>query len=308
VESRQSDMHVYIGIDAGGTSTLARAVRGGTPVWSGTGGPANATSTPGTEFRRSVLAALDGAPRPSAVAGCFAGLATPEARQAVGELLRERFPGAAVRLVADYLAAMVAAGDVDLCVVAGTGSVCCSVDGTRMRVSGGRGYLIGDRGSAFRFGQLLLEYALERDPSTHSDRLRASLITSLGTTDPREIVQIVHASSAPASLVASLSKPLSDCAADGEPWANVLVGQEAGALAVGVRSHVDRYLPQSAHPTVALAGAVWQSPVVLQEFKYRLAYAFDPRPVTISDKVVDPLDGAVRLAALGEEEFHDLVD
>ena len=308
VECGESDMPVYVGIDAGGTSTQARAVRGGALVWSGSGGPANATTTPGTEFLHSLLAALEGAPTPAAVAGCFAGLATPETKRAVGDLLRGRFPGAGVRLVADYLAAMAAAGEVDVCVVAGTGSVCCSIKGGRARVSGGRGYLIGDRGSAFRYGQLLLEHALERHPATYSDRLRTGLLDVLGATDPREIVQFVHSSAAPAPLVAGLSKTLSDCASDGEPWAQVLVRQEAGVLAVAVRSHVDRFLPRCAHPSVALAGTVWQSSDIRREFTDVLIRSFDPRPVTITDRVVDPLDGAVRLATLSEDEFRALVN
>src|SRR5262249_47577599 len=71
-----------------------------------------------------------------------------------------RSPGADSQGAPDYVAAFLAAPrGTDACIVAGTGSVVCSraADGG-YRVSGGRGWILGDHGSAARLGRAALEH------------------------------------------------------------------------------------------------------------------------------------------------------
>ena len=139
-----------LGIDAGGTATRARAVRAGSVVHEGSGGPGNPLMVRGDALREHYEAALAGCPEPDVAVACVAGSGHEESRCRVETLLRTRFPAAAVHVLPDYAAAWAAApANAAAVVVAGTGSVVCTrrEDGT-FRVSGGLGWMIGDHGSA----------------------------------------------------------------------------------------------------------------------------------------------------------------
>jgi N-acetylglucosamine kinase-like BadF-type ATPase len=104
-----------------------------------------------------------------------------------------------------------------------------SLDG-RLIVSGGLGYLIGDRGSGFRYGQALVEYALSQhwDSTTH-ERVRLAFETEFGTTDRGAVLRLVYASASPAALLARFAEILGDCADAGEPWALSQPGSRGGS-------------------------------------------------------------------------------
>ncbi len=299
---------IIVGIDAGGSSISSQAVRSGSVVGWGRSGPANAMTTESSTLERNLIHALAGLPDPNRVAGCFAGMSNPSVRRLVHGIIQRRFPGAEIRLVPDYLATLMANVNADVCVVAGTGSVCCSIVGGRVRVSGGRGYLIGDHGSAFRYGQALLEFALERDESCLAPPLREAIVQVFGTLDRRQIVAAVHSSPTPAALLGQLSRPLGDCADDFEGWAVSLVEEEAERLARTVGHHVDRYLPDRSSLVVVLAGGVWHSRAITREFRGALTRLLRPTSVSVRRSEHEPILGAVRVAQLSEEEFQNLVD
>ena len=146
---------VVVGIDAGGSSARARAVRRGVPVFEGSGGPGNPLMGGPQTIRASYWAALDGCPAATRVAACVSGGGAEAPRAQIAALLTDRFPGAEVHVAPDYVAAFLAAApDSDLCIVAGTGSVVCSraADGS-FPISGGRGWILGDHGGAARLGR-----------------------------------------------------------------------------------------------------------------------------------------------------------
>jgi N-acetylglucosamine kinase-like BadF-type ATPase len=120
------------------------------------------------------------------------------------------------------------------------------------------------------------------------------------------VVRAVHAAPGAAALVARLAPTLAACAEAGEPWAVDLVGEEADALARLVAGHVERHLPSLGAVRVALAGGVWRGGAVRAAFAERVARHLDPVAVEVDPVPVDPLDGAVALAALADAEAADL--
>lgn len=150
----ENGQEVIDGIDAGGSSTRARALERSAPVFEGVGGPGNPLMAGPETIRASYQAALDGCPAAARVAVCVSGGGGEAQRAQIAALLADRFPYADVHVAPDYVAAFMAAPlGSDLCIVAGTGSVVCSraADGS-FPVSGGRGWILGDHGGAARLG------------------------------------------------------------------------------------------------------------------------------------------------------------
>lgn len=154
---------VFIGVDAGGTGTRAlaatasgevvgRGQAGGANVWSSGASPAEAITAAvgdalGTHDPHSVAAGV------IAVAGGVSSV--PEEAAAVMGAWHELGIVAEPRIILDVVAAY-AAGTVEprgLVLAAGTGAIAALVDdGTIVRRSGGRGWLVGDEGSAVWLG------------------------------------------------------------------------------------------------------------------------------------------------------------
>ena len=231
-----------VGIDAGGSRTRARALAGGRVIYEGQGGPGNPLAAGADVLAASYHAALAGCPEPVRVAACVAGAGGLRGRMQVSELLSDRFPGAIIQVVPDYVAAMRAAPEgTDAVVIAGTGSVVCSAapDGSH-NVSGGRGWILGDRGSAVRLGQSALEWFCE---DAGSDAEAATLVRDcLGMTDWRQIVDALSASTQPAALLARAAPVLTRAAESGSDWAVTRLDAEMAALAAVTVRHVGRHL------------------------------------------------------------------
>jgi glucosamine kinase len=162
----ESTTFLALGIDAGGTHTRARAMAGDVIVYDGIGGPGNPLTASDAQLARSYQDALDGCPEPTAIAVCAAGTGAEEGRAKIERVVRTRFPDAEIEVAPDYVAALMAAdSDVDVIVVAGTGSIVCSRPRGNVHCDGGHGWLLGDHGSGARLGR----EALERFCATGAD-------------------------------------------------------------------------------------------------------------------------------------------
>jgi N-acetylglucosamine kinase-like BadF-type ATPase len=295
------NLDVILGIDAGGSSTRARAVRAGSIVHQGSGGPGNPVMANQANLRASYQAALAGCPAPRRVAACVSGTSNPLHRAEIERLLTERFPDAQARVLPDYTACLVAApSDTDICIVAGTGSVVCSLgaDGT-FQVTGGRGWILDDHGSAARLGRAALEHFVDdprRSPAAFSD----AICQIFGSRDWREVVNAVHAAANPAPLLARAAPLLTAAAESDLPWAVRLLDEEMGALAASAVRHIERYMPKAPQVRIALSGGVWASQAARASITLALARATGAT-VTVTRSERDPLDGAVLLAAMIRE-------
>jgi N-acetylglucosamine kinase-like BadF-type ATPase len=225
----------------------------------------------------------------------------------VAEFLARRFPDTEVRLAPDFAGVLLSApDDFDVYCIAGTGSVCFSQAAGAVQVSGGRGYLLGDQGSAFRYGQALVAFALEVDETDLHPLVSQALVDVFGTVDRRSIVQIVHASPAPAPLLGRLAPTLTGCAEMGHAWAEQLVGEEAMAFARVAAHHVRRFHRGLETVRVGLAGGVWTSGAVVAMFTAAVARCLEPCVVAVHPLPAPPVVGAVELARLPLEEVRHL--
>jgi glucosamine kinase len=149
---------IVVGVDAGGTSTIAARSRGGRYEASVRGGPANATSrgldAAAAEIVRTVRE-LCGDDVPHGIFVAAAGAGNADTRDALIAALRNAFPHTAQIAVEDDTRIALRAAHPEgpgIVIVAGTGSVAYAENGdVRARV-GGAGYLLGDEGSAFSIG------------------------------------------------------------------------------------------------------------------------------------------------------------
>jgi glucosamine kinase len=152
---------VVVGVDAGGTRTIAAVTRGDeTPrTHAGPGANPNVVGVAAAvdAIATTVTALLNGdAPDAIVVGSAGAGRATTAEAMAVA--LRARFPGARVAVTHDLQIALRAAiphGD-GIVLVAGTGSAAyAEIDGRAFKMGGG-GYAIGDEGSGYSIGAAAL--------------------------------------------------------------------------------------------------------------------------------------------------------
>jgi glucosamine kinase len=286
---------VLVGIDAGGSSTRARAMAHARIVHEGQGGPGNPVATGEPALSASYAAAVAGCPPAGHVAACVSGAASPEQQARVAAVLVRLLPGAEVVVHPDYVAAMAAApADADLVVIAGTGSLACSrTDDGGYATSGGRGWIVGDSGSAARLGRAALEWYCDA-PEAASPEFAAAVAREVGSADWRSIVRALSAASSPGALLARAA-PLLTCAAEhGAGWARDRLGAEMTALAELAARHAIRHLPQGRELSVALSGGVWASELAQTAFTAALSQR---QPgARISRCTLSPLDGALRLA------------
>jgi N-acetylglucosamine kinase-like BadF-type ATPase len=287
---------VVVGIDAGGSSTRARATRQGTVVFEGSGGPGNPLTADQQTVRASYRIALAGCPAAARVAACVSGTRGQAQRAQIAGLLAGRFPGADIHVAPDYVAAFLAAPQgTDACIVAGTGSVVCSSGGDGgYRVSGGLGWILGDHGSAARLGRAALEHFVTY-PATVPASFAAAIGEIFGDGDRRSVVRAVQTARNPAPLLARAAPLLTAAAQARQPWATEQLDGEMMALAATAARHIEQHIPGTREVRVALCGGVWASQIARSSLTSALASASSRRTV-VTRSLGDPIAGAVRLA------------
>ena len=293
-------MPIFVGLDCGGSSCRALALdESGATLHSGQAGPANLASTPPKRLESNVRKTLEGCPPADYVAGCFAGLLTEIDRARAVALLKEIVPSAqAVRAEPDYVAALMACGpEVDICLIAGTGSLICSRSEGRVVKSGGGGYLLGDFGSGCQYGRALLQHFLVVGARGLSELARKAIEKQFGSTDENEVLATLYRGGAPAARLAKLAPTLARDAHAGEPYALQALREQTAQLAAIVRSHVDRFLSHKRELRICLAGGLWEASSLFQsQLESALCAAHAEMELEFSRISRPPVQGAVRLA------------
>lgn len=159
--------------------------------------------------------------------------------------------------------------------------------------SGGRGWILGDFGSAARLGRSALEWFCD-DPAAASPEFNADAGSLLGTSDWRNVVSALHATPSPAAFLASAAPLLTRAVARGERWAAMRLEAEMSTLAAMAARHIERHLHGQKTTHVALSGGVWHSPEAASCFTAAMTLT-KPGSVIVRSSL-SPLDGAVRLA------------
>jgi N-acetylglucosamine kinase-like BadF-type ATPase len=264
----------------------------------GHAGSGNILSTPYSLLRKNLCAATRGCPEPDAMCGCFAGLLTDQERMLAENLMREIAPRAKLQAQPDYCAAFMASPEeTHMCVIAGTGSVLCSRDPEGKWVkSGARGYLLGNPGSAFRYGQdALLEYL--DHPSDASEAMIKAVQEAFESLEEAQIVAKLYRAPAPAAVLARMGPVVAKDAKLGKAYAKRSLENQTILLAEQAAGHLRTHFPAIMDPVVSLAGGVWEASGVYKDgFIEALKKELPDRDVKFVKLVKPPVHGAARLA------------
>ena len=302
-------MPVFLGLDCGGSSSRALALNeASSRVFEGQSGPANVATTPRDQIEVNLRKATGGCPAPDYVCGCFAGLLTPEDHQTAFSLLSDFFPTALVRAEPDYAAAHASCPPgTDICVISGTGSLICSRGPDGLRKSGGRGYILGDRGSAFQYGRALFTEFLD---GRRSEAATQAVLTIFGDDAGQErrtpnaerdhanrLIAFLYRSGSPASRLARLAGAFAVDARNGLPYATRFLKEESRALANEVAKHQQLNLPGSKSLSICLCGGLWKSGSIYRvSFEEALREILPKIHLRFEKPQISPVGGAVILA------------
>ncbi len=303
---RAADDSLVLGIDGGGTSTVALLARGGEVIGRGESGPSNLRAVGAAR----ALSALDEAvmqafmaarcERVAVGSACLglAGAGRAEERETVLRWARRVRLAERVDVVPDA-ALLLAAGTPDgwgLALVAGTGSIAWgrAADGREDR-AGGWGYLLGDEGSGYALALSALRAVVRSaDGAGPPTALGTRLLAHLGLSEVRELVPMMYGGAFDRTALARLA-PVVVTSADDDLVSAGIVAEQARELARTAATVARRLgFAGQAFP-LALAGGVL---VGCAGFRRRvlealLAEGLRPEPVTA---VHEPAEGAVRLA------------
>lgn len=291
-------MRQVLGIDCGGSTTRAVLVADGRPIWTGSGGPANLSSVPGDMLRESITTAIAGCPLPKAVCGAFAGLITARQRDSAESFLRAIFPEAFVTAVPDFEAALVACGTgADICVLAGTGSMVCSFGkhGDLHR-SGGRGYLLGDEGSAFQYGRDALLHYLDDPQDDVSPALRTAIELAFGSARKNEIIAALYASPDAPKRLASLTEAFAADAHGGAVYCLKSLRINSGKLAHVVSKHLRKFHPEMRSVRFGCQGGLWSNSIFRDAFTEQLVFWCKVEDIEVDYDPPAPVFGAAEIA------------
>jgi N-acetylglucosamine kinase-like BadF-type ATPase len=296
-------MNYIIGVDGGGTKTLALlADLDGNVLARGMSGPANLNAVgfdaACAALENSIHTAMrDHRGEISALCLGLAGAGRREDVERFHSWALEKFPGTAVKVVNDA-EILLAAGSPNgpaLAMVCGTGSIVYgwTVRGELIR-AGGWGYLFGDEGSGYAIGQAALRVVMR----AHDGRGPSTLLTELvleqrGLSEPPELVRSIYEGDSPRLEVASLSHLVEEAAGRDDVVAAAILEESAQELARTV-AVVYPKLGASVCPLVITGGTILHG----THLKAAFHRACETLGLTFSAVryVLEPAEGAVQLA------------
>jgi glucosamine kinase len=250
-----------VGVDAGGTSTLAARTLDGVVAFA-RGGPANPSSCGVAAAAATIVATvrdLTGGRAPDALLVAAAGAGRATVREALAAALRAAFARADVVVEDDTRVALRAAipDGPGVVLVAGTGSVAYAECGdTRVRV-GGAGYLLGDEGGAFALGMAAVRLlARSYDGRARADETLALVARALDAPDRDALLAAIYDAPLDVARIANLAPSIVAFAGKGNRTSTKLVQQAAQDLGDLVRSAVAQAGLADASPAIAFAGGL----------------------------------------------------
>jgi glucosamine kinase len=294
-------MSIAVGVDAGGTSTVAVASRdgvAGAPFAAEAGNPSSRGLDAALEaMMRSIDGALAGE-RPEAIVVGAAGAGRASIARDVHDALAARYPGAVVAVADDARIALRAGapeGD-GIVLIAGTGSIAYAEIGTACHRAGGHGYAIDDAGSGFAIGAAAVRLLVRAfDGRIPKDATTAAIAAALGATDAPQVLDRVYREGPPVATIASLAREVLRLADLGERSAVKIV--QGAALELGdliravakMSGGMERELP------VVFAGGLLQSNSLLT-FLLETRIGNELPSMRVVKNVPEPCYGALALA------------
>jgi N-acetylglucosamine kinase-like BadF-type ATPase len=251
---------IAIGVDAGGSTTVAALSSDGAYRTSAYGGPANASSLGAALAASAIVATVREVAAGAAVDSIFVGAAGAgrgAARDALAAALRTHFTAATIAVEDDLRVALragLAAGP-GVVLVAGTGSVAYAENAERRVRVGGAGYLAGDEGSAFAIGLgALKRLARVYDGRERGDETSAAVAAAFAAPDLEALLDALYGGPPDVARIAALA-PLVIAGADrGDRAATKIVQGAAQELGDLVRAAARG--AELAEPVVVFAGGL----------------------------------------------------
>ena len=259
-----------VGVDAGGTSTVAALSRDGVYRRSAIGGPANASALGSELAARTIVELVRGLLEGDALGALYVGAAGAGRRDVAATLetaLRAAFPKTKHVIVeGDAESALRAAlptgpGAV---LIAGTGSVAYARNGTLCAQVGGDGYLLGDEGSAFAVGLSAVRLlARSYQGRVRSDETTALVERALEVTDRDGLLALVYSAPLDVAKIAGLAPSVVAFAGKGNRASVAIVRTAAEELVELLRVALVEVGLIAERPAVALAGGLLRENSVL---------------------------------------------
>lgn len=306
--------HLVIGIDGGGTKTVAWLVpdvRGAslTPIGVGGAGPSNprvvGTAGAANAIKLAVINAFADAklvPGPVAAAAvALAGTGLESVRTDIQQLCTQQKLARHIRVVHDARAVL-HAGDArgaGIALIAGTGSFAFGrrSDGSETR-SGGWGYLFGDEGSGYALGIAALRAITHAaDGRQCATALTDAVLRMQQVDSPTDLVKRFCNPTPERRVIASIAPLVTKLAAAGDATAVAIAQEAAGHLASHVLA-VGRKLKLSSNDyQLCMAGGVLAGSRFLAHKTVSQLRQQDYAPESLRI-VSHPVAGAVRIARL----------
>lgn len=287
------DEHVpyYLGIDAGGSLTRAIVVSSlGELVGEGESGGSNphnsSITTAFTNIQIAVDQALSQASSMSGtiLRGCLglAGFDTAHDKHLLESFLlkqplyNQTFGAAQLYIVNDALLGLPLVTDQDygMVVVAGTGSHVLGRNNQDTASSGCWGYVLGDQGSGFAFGQKILQQVMaEYDGRCEPTPLTQAVLQTLQVSNAQDLLPFVYQNTIPVQAIAGLTHLLSDASLF--PLLQSQMQELVQALVSACQAVHKRLAFSSESPLpVALVGGVFRQEAVVLEVSRQLTQVF----------------------------------
>ena len=294
-------MNVLLGIDAGGSKTVAAVSDGGRELARASGAagavrPGRAMAAAGAiaTVARTALAQA-GLLHADVMVGA-AGVGREEERQALRDALRIETLAERLIVTTDIEIALQSAfgRNPGIVLLAGTGSFAVGhlPDGGIAR-QGGHGWQMGDDGSAYALGRAALVAAGRGhdDRAPHSS-LEEALVRATRARDFNDLVRWSVVAGPPE--IAALAPVVLEAAAAGDPVALSLRDAAVADLVAQVVALLPRYREMTEAVPVALAGGLLER----DGLRGPVAAALSALPgVALQDTLLDPVQGALALAA-----------
>ncbi|MGC2634508.1 MAG: BadF/BadG/BcrA/BcrD ATPase family protein [Candidatus Cybelea sp.] len=290
-------MHdVFVGVDAGGSRTIAALARGEEVVRTITLSGANpnliGVDAAASTIDRCVTLVLDGE-NPGAIGIGVAGAGDERVAAQLRASLSRCFPTARIALCHDARIALRAAlpeGD-GLVLIAGTGSIAYAEIAAQTFRAGGYGYLLGDKGSGYAIGAAALRHLFAAmEIGSGQNAMLAELATQLGVNDRSGALARVYQSSTPVADVAACA-PLVLCHADGGEQLSIGIVQDAAQGLFELIARITTRSPKRALP-VAFSGGLLRARNALTE-RLEECISRAPLDVRVLAARVEPYIGAL---------------
>lgn len=291
--------NLFVGVDAGGSHTIAALARGDELLRTVAGPGANpnlmGVDAAAASIERTIARALAGE-NPAAIAVGVAGAGEETIAAQLRASLSQNFRGARIALCHDAriaLRAAIPAGD-GLVLIAGTGSIAYAEIGETTFRAGGYGYLLGDEGSGYAIGAAALRQllaAIER--GTAKNAMLAELAAHLATYDRAAVLARIYQSVTPVADIATCAPLVLRHAAGGEELSTGIVQSAAQSLCELIRRIMLR-CPTPALPVVLSGGLLRERNALTQALEQCIAAA--SLDVRVLAGRVEPCIGALHEA------------